>query len=75
MVDQAERIFAELERTCALLEELYPQITGLVCGSTLSAADLAQAKAEAVRLIDGIERQTAELQTLQKEDRPGLPER
>lgn len=49
-----------MERTNALLKELYPQLQALASRAlTSSPADLPQIEADAVRLIDTINQQTA----------------
>ena len=54
---------AELRRTSALLEELYPQFHTLAARAlTASTDDLPQIEAEAARLINTINQQTAALQ-------------
>lgn len=66
-MDTTEQIYAALERTNALLEELYPQLQALAAKAlTASPADLPQIEAEAARLIDTINQQTAALQALQE---------
>ena len=66
-MDATERIHSELERTNALLEELYPQLQALAARAlTASPADLPQIEAEAARLIDTINQQTAALQALRE---------
>lgn len=66
-MDATEQIHAELERTSALLEELYPQLQALAAKAlTASPADLPQIVAEATRLIDTINQQTAALQALRE---------
>ena len=57
-----DQALSELERTNALLEELYPQLQALAA----SPADLPQIEAEAARLIDTINQQTAALQALRE---------
>ena len=58
-----DQALSELERTSALLEELYPQLQSLAARAlTASPADLPQIEAEAARLIDTINQQTAALQ-------------
>ena len=60
-----DQALSELERTSALLEELYPQLQSLAARAlTASPADLPQIEAEAARLIDTINQQTAALQAL-----------
>ena len=64
-MDTTEWIHSELERTSALLEELYPQFQSLAARAlTASPADLPQIEAEATRLIDTINQHTAALQAL-----------
>lgn len=62
-----DRVLSELERTNALLEELYPQFQSLAARAlTASPADLPQIEAEATRLIDTINQHTADLQALRE---------
>ena len=62
-----DQAFSELERTNALLEELYPQLQALAARAlTASPADLPQIEADASRLIDTINQQTAVLQALRE---------
>ena len=62
-----DQALSELERTSALLEELYPQLQSLASRAlTASPADLHQIEAEAARLIDTINQQTAALQALRE---------
>ena len=62
-----DQALSELERTSALLEELYPQLQSLAARAlTASPADLPQIEAEAARLIDTIHQQTAALQALRE---------
>ena len=62
-----DQALSELERTNALLVELYPQIQALATRAlTASPADLPQIEAEAARLIDTINQQTAALQALRE---------
>ena len=62
-----DQALSELERTNALLEELYPQLQSLASRAlTASPADLPQIEAEATRLIDSINQQTAALQALRE---------
>ena len=60
-----DQALSELERTSALLEDLYPQFQALASRAlTASPADLPQIEAEAARLIDTIDQHTAALQAL-----------
>ena len=62
-----DQALSELERTNALLEELYPPLQSLAARAlTASPADLPQIEAEATRLIDTINQQTAALQALRE---------
>lgn len=62
-----DQALSELEHTNALLEELYPQLQALASRAlTASPADLPQMEAEAARLIDTINQQTAALQALRE---------
>ena len=62
-----DRVLSELERTSALLEELYPQLQSLASRAlTASPTDLPQIEADAVRLIDTINPQTAVLHALRE---------
>lgn len=62
-----DQALSELERTSALLEELYPQLQSLAARAlTASPADLPQIEAEAARLIDTINQQTAVLHALRE---------
>lgn len=62
-----DRVLSELERTSALLEELYPQLQSLASRAlTASPTDLPQIEADAVRLIDTINQQTAVLHALRE---------
>ena len=66
-LDKTKKMHAELQRTNALLEELYPQLQALAARAlTASPADLPQIEAEAARLIDTINQQTAALQALRE---------
>lgn len=66
-MDETYPKLAALERTSALLENLYPQLQALASRAlTASPADLPQIEAEADRLIDTINQQTATLQALQE---------
>ena len=66
-MDETYPKLAALERTSALLEELYPQLQALASRAlTASPADLPQIEAEAARLIDTINQQTAALQALRE---------
>ena len=60
MTDQ-EMIEGALRETAAMLEALHPQFIALA-----SSRDLPQAEADAVRLIDTINQQTAVLQARQE---------
>lgn len=67
-MDATERIHAELQRTNVLLEELHlPLITLAAQALTAFNDDLPQIEAEAARLINTINQQTAALQALQKQ--------
>ena len=62
-----DQALSELERTSALLEELYPQLQSLAARAlTASPADLPQIEAEAARLIDTLTPQTAVLHALRE---------
>lgn len=62
-----DQALSELERTSALLEELYPQLQSLASRAlTASTTDLPQIEAEAARLIDTINQQAAALQALRE---------
>ena len=62
-----DQALSELERTSALLEELYPQLQSLASRAlTASPTDLPQIEAEAARLIDTINQQAAALQALRE---------
>lgn len=66
-LNKTKKLHAELQRTNALLEELYPQLQALAAKAlTASPADLPQIEAEATRLIDSINQQTAALQALRE---------
>lgn len=66
-MDETYPKLAALERTSALLEELYPQFQSLAARAlTASPADLPQIEAEATRLIDTINQQTVALQALRE---------
>lgn len=56
-----EMIAGALRETAATLEALHPQFIALA-----SSRDLPQAEADAVRLIDAINQQTAALHALRK---------
>ena len=59
---------AELAKTNSMLEEIYPQFHTLAARAlTASTDDLPQIEAEAARLINTINQQTAALQALQKQ--------
>ena len=61
-----DQALSELERTNALLEELYPQLQSLAARAlTASPADLPLIEAVATRLFDTINQHTAALQALQ----------
>ena len=62
-----DQALSELERTRPLLEEQSPQLQSLAAGALReSPADLPQIEAEAARLIDTINQQTAALQALRE---------
>ena len=62
-----DQALSELERTNALLEELYPQLQALAARAlTASPTDLPQIEADAARLIDTINQQTTALQALRE---------
>lgn len=62
-----DQALSELERTSALLEELYPQLQSLASRAlTASPTDLPQIEVEAARLIDTINQQAAALQALRE---------
>ena len=62
-----DQALSELERTSALLEELYHQLQSLASRAlTASPTDLPQIEAEAARLIDTINQQAAALQALRE---------